>query len=47
MVEQAFSAAFEEAMRRCGLAVMAAGCCVLVNARLCSVQRIMPHRKCA
>ena len=47
MVEQAFSGAFEEAMRWCGCAVMEAGYCVLVHARLCRVQRILPHRMCA
>ena len=46
MVEQIFSAAFQEAIRRCGLGVMAAGYCVLVDARLCSVQRILPRRMC-
>ena len=48
VVEQVFSGTFEEAMRWCGCAVMEAGYCVLVHARLrCSVQRILPHRMCA
>ena len=47
VVEQVLSSAFEEAMRWCASMVMAAGCCVLVHARVCSVQRILPHRECA
>ena len=47
VVEQVFSGAFEEAMRWCACAVMDAGYCLLVHARLCSVQRILPRRKCA
>ena len=47
VVEQIFSGAFEEAMRWYALALMVAGYCVLVHGRLCSVQRILPHRKCA
>ena len=47
MVEQVFSGAFEEAMRWCACALMEAGYCVVVHARLCSVQRILPHRMCA
>ena len=47
VVEQVFSGAFEESMRWCGFAVMAAGYGVLVHAGLCIVQRILPHRKCA
>ena len=46
MVEQVFSGAFEEAMNWCACALMEAGYCLLVRARLCSVQRILPHRKC-
>ena len=47
MVEQVFSGAFEEAMRWCACAVVEAGYCVLFHARLCSVQRILPHSKYA
>ena len=47
MVEQVFSGGFEEAMRWCACALMEAGYCLVVHARLCSVQRILPHRKCA
>ena len=47
VVEQEFSGAFEEAMRWCAWELMEAGCCVLVHARLCSVQLILPRRKCA
>ena len=46
VVAQVFSGAFEEAMRWCACGVMEAGYCVLVDARLCSVQRILPHRMC-
>ena len=45
MVEQVFSGAFEEAMHCC--TVMESGYCVLVHARLRSVQRILPYRRCA
>ena len=37
VVEQVFSGAFEEAMRWCAWALMEAGYCLLVHARLCSV----------
>ena len=47
VVEQVFRGAFEEAMRWCAWELMEAGCCVLVHARLCSVQLILPRRKCA
>ena len=47
VVEQVFSGAFKEAMRWCACVVMEAGYCVLVHARLCSVQRILPRSKCA
>ena len=47
VVEQVFSGAFEEAMRWCSCEVMDAGYCVVVHARLCSVQRMLPHRGCA
>ena len=47
MVEQVFSDALEIAMRWCGWALMEAGYCVMVHARLCSVQRILPRRECA
>ena len=47
MVEQVFSGAFEEAMRLCACTVMEAGYCVLVRARVCDIQRILPHRMCA
>ena len=43
-VEQVLSGAFEDAMRWCAWAVMEAGYSVLVHVRLCSVQRILPHR---
>ena len=46
VVEQVFSCAFEEAMRWCACALMEAGYCLLVHARLCSILRILPHRKC-
>ena len=46
VVEQVFSRGFEEAMRWCAWALMEAGYCVLVDARLCSVQRILPRSKC-
>ena len=46
VVGQVFSGAFEEAMRWCACAVMEAGYCVLVHARLRSVQRILPRSKC-
>ena len=47
VVEQVFSGGFEEAMRWCACALMEAGYCLLVHARLCSVQRILPRRECA
>ena len=47
MVEQVFSGGVEEAMGRCAFALMEAGYCVLVHARQCSVQRILPRRECA
>ena len=43
VVEQVYSGAFEESMRWCACAVMAAGYSLLVHARLCSVQRILPN----
>ena len=46
MVAQVSSGAFGEAMRWCACAVMEAGYCVLVHARLCSIQRLLAHRKC-
>ena len=45
-VEQVLSGAFEEAMRWCACALMDPGYCWLVHVRLCSVQRILPHRGC-
>ena len=45
VVEQVFSGAFEEAVSWCACALMEARYCVLVYAMLCSVQRILPHRK--
>ena len=45
-VGEVFSGAFEEAVRGCAWAVMEAGYVVLVHARLCSVQRILPSSKC-
>ena len=47
MVEQVFSGGFEEAMRWCACALMEAGYCLLVHARLCSVQRILLRSWCA
>ena len=47
VVEQVFSGALDEAMSWCTWALMEAGYCVVVHARLCSVQRILPNRKCA
>ena len=47
VVEQVFSGAFEGAMRWCAFALMEAGYCVVVHARLCSVQRILPRSWCA
>ena len=44
---QVYSGALEEAMRCCACALMATGYCVLVHASVCSIQRILPHRKCA
>ena len=44
-VEQVFSGGFEEAMRFCACAVVAAGYCVLVRARVCDVQRVLPRSK--
>ena len=46
VVELVFSSAFEEAMRWCACALLVAGYCVLVQSRLCSVQRILPHSWC-
>ena len=46
VVEEVFSGAFEEAMRWCAWAVMAAGYCLLVHARLSSVQRILRRSEC-
>ena len=43
MVEQVFSGAFDEAMRWCASVVMETGYSVLADARLCSVQPILPH----
>ena len=47
VVEQAFSGWFAQAMRWCACALMEPGYCVLVHARVCSVQPILPHRTCA
>ena len=47
VVEQAFSGWFAQAMRWCACALMKAGHCVVVRARLCTIQRILPHRRCA
>ena len=33
-------------MSWCACALLEAGFCVLVHARLCSIQHILPHRKC-
>ena len=46
VVKQVFSGAFEEAMSWCACALMEAGYCVLVHARLCSIERLLAHRKC-
>ena len=46
-VGQSFSCAVKGAMRWCACAEMEAGYCLLVHARLCSVQRIFPRSKCA
>ena len=46
VVEQVFSDEFEEAMRWCACAVDQTGDSVVVHARLCSVQRILPRREC-
>ena len=46
VVEQVYSGALEEAMRWCACAVMEDGYVCLVHARLCSAQRILPHRRC-
>ena len=46
MVQQVFSGAFEDAMRWCAWAVVEAGYCVLVDARLCSIQPILSHSWC-
>ena len=45
--EQVFSGVFEQAICCHECAGMTAGYCVMVHARLCSVQRLLPHRKCA
>ena len=45
VVEQAFIGSFEEAVQWCACAVMATGYCLLVHARLCSVQRILRRSK--
>ena len=45
--EEVSSSAFEEAMRWCSWSLMEAGYCVLAHARLCSIQRLLPHRMCA
>ena len=47
MVEQVYSGAFEQAMSPRACAVIALGYCVLVHARLCSVQCILPGSKWA
>ena len=47
VVEQVFSGSFEEAMRWCACAVLEAGYCALVHARLCSAKRMLPRRECA
>ena len=47
LVEQIFSGGFEEAMSWCACALMEAGYCLVVHARLCSVPRILPPRECA
>ena len=44
---QVISGAFEQGMRWCAWAGIAAGYCLLVDARLCSFERILPHRKWA
>ena len=46
VLEQVFSGASEESIHWCACGVMAAGYCLVVHARLCSVQRILPHRWC-
>ena len=46
-VKQVFSGAFEAAMRGCAWGVMEGVYCLVVDARLCSVQRILPRSKCA
>ena len=47
VVEQVFSGGFEEAMGLFACAAVEPGYCLVVHARLCSVQRILPHTKCA
>ena len=47
MVEQVFGGAFEEAMRWYAFALMKGGNSLLVQSRLCIVQRILPLRRCA
>ena len=46
VVEHVYSVAFEEAIRWCACAAMGAGYCLLVHARLCSIQRILPRSWC-
>ena len=46
VVEPVFSGGFEEAMRWCAFELMETGYCVVVDARLCSVQRIFPRSWC-
>ena len=46
VVEQVLSFAFKEAMRWYAWAVVETGYFVLLHARVCSVQRILPRREC-
>ena len=47
VVEQIFSGGFDEAMGWCACALVEAGYCLVVHARLCSVQGILPRSWCA
>ena len=45
--EEVFSGAFEQAMRWSARALMETRYDLVVDARLCSVERILAHRRCA
>ena len=47
VVGRVFSGAFKETMLWCACLVIGAGYCLVVHARLCSAQRILPRSECA